>query len=206
MAHSTQIEEFAQFYFSLSKTQKEIWRYLHWFCSTYERVQPSHEHIAEKIGCARRTVIRAIKHFVKEGWLGAAKAFWKTCTYFIADWLKEVDLSKLSWKSLPQKEPDFTGNVTQNVTPIKELPKDILNVREGEGVQHTKIKEEEMPPEVRSLPLKQRDKELLSRYSSQVLRYAIEDAKSYGRLRHVRNWAALITSRCKFYVNKFSKK
>jgi CRP-like cAMP-binding protein len=62
-------ERFLDTFQLLSTKQKKIWEILRWFSIHYRQVFISHETLAEKAGCDRRTVIRAIKKFTECNWI-----------------------------------------------------------------------------------------------------------------------------------------
>lgn len=204
-----EIEHFKNLYPMLTPVQKKIWNYLHWFCRNYRVVKPSHKHIAEKVGCHRDTVIQAIKKFTELGWLMTLKKMWRTCTYFIAEHILRLDPTKKDTfrrePPKPENPPNPTQNPTVNPTHINQVSNCKRNVRDDSVQNVKKDFEKEVPYEVDNLPIPQKDKHLLSKFSLRVLRLAIEDFVTYQRLYRVRNTAAFITSRCKAYVQKFRK-
>lgn len=201
-----EIEHFKNLYPMLTRTQKKIWNYLHWFCSNYRVVKPSHKHIAEQVGCHRDTVIQAIKKFTELGWLMTLKKAWRTCTYFISEHILRLDPTKKeTFKRVPpepEKSPNPTVNPTVNPTHINQVNKSIRNVRNDNVQDERKNIKNDIPYEVEKLPVSQKDKHFLSRFSPRVLMLAIEDFVTYQRLYRVKNVAAFITSRCKAYIQK----
>jgi len=101
----------------------------------------------------------------------------------------------------PPKNQNFTANVSREVE--EEIEKEISAFSNSQSQDNPKQKEAnvqaeiQVPYELQSLPIKQQDKEILSNYSLQVIRLAIEDFKTYKAIKCVRNDAAFITSRCK---------
>ena len=209
-----EVENFKNLYGSLSKKQQKIWRYLHWFCRSYRTVKPSHAHIAKQCECSRDTVIQALKKFVNYGWLGMMKKFWRTTTYFISEALLRVNPSDSN--SFRRKDPipldkkeNPTHGPTLNPTHITNTSSETLNV----GVQSSKdnLKTQENSQETREIshqlkdvPIPEEDKRLLSRFSERVLALSIEDCRSYNKKYRIRNLPALLTHRCKHYIQRLT--
>ena len=207
-------EDFLNIFQLLTPKQQKIWRLLHWYARNYRLVFPSHERLAQNAGCCRDTVIEALKKFASMGWLGSIKRCFRSSLYFVPDALSSIDLDDPRTfrrpapkkASIPTKNP--TTVPTDNPTLLNVAPSESIErnaTKTNENVQATEQKkEQQLPHEVKELPVAAKDKALLARYSLHVLRLAIEDWKTYARLYSVRNVAAFLTSRCKAYLEKFS--
>lgn len=190
------IESFRNNYLTLSKNQKKIWNYLHWFCKRKRVVKPSHDHIAKKIGCCRRTVIRAVEKFVEWGWLGTIHKAYSTCQYFMCEGLLKInpsdrntfDRKPIEYERLRQQNvtEDVTEDVTHNDLMFKH--KRYVSVQSA------------IPQFLNDLPLKTKDKLILTKYNDRTLLLAIEDARTYNK--RIYNLPAFLTSRCKAYLRK----
>lgn len=206
-------EDFLNLFQLLTPKQQRIWRCLHWFSKNFRQVFPSHAKLAKVVGCCRDTVIEAIKKFAELGWIGSFKRCYRSNLYFVPETLSELDIDnpKTFRRPAPKKQPIPTQNPTlkptenptlSNVASSKSIER---NNERGvnENVQATEQKKEQqqLPHEVKDLPIPARDKALLARFSLSALRLAIEDWKTYARLYSVRNTAAFLTSRCKAYLN-----
>lgn len=211
-------EDFLNLFHLLTPKQQKIWRTLHWYSRTFRQIFPAHDRLAKSAGCCRDTVIEALKKFVSMGWLGSIKRCFRSNLYFVPDVLASLDLDdpRTFRRQAPKKALVPTSNPTQSPTTIPTENPTLLNVNSNkpierkneaasENVQATgQGKEQQLPHEVRELPVAPKDKALLARYSLNVLRLAIEDWKTYARLYSVRNVAAFLTSRCKAYLAKAS--
>ena len=67
--HSDFINDFLNIYPTLTKFQKKLFKYLHWYARKWRCVFPSLQTISKAIGCCISTVMRATKIFEKLGWL-----------------------------------------------------------------------------------------------------------------------------------------
>jgi hypothetical protein len=202
-------ETFLNLFQFLSKTQQKIWGYLRWYATRFRNVFPAHATIASAVGCHRDTVIEAIKRFSGYGWLVTVKRCFRSNLYFVNEELIPIDTAdpRTFQREIPQPRPPGSGTASDRDSDTSKcISKNIdpMNDREvSENVQHLDAKKEDtLPHEVRDLPVSLRDKFFLVKYSLRILRLAIEDFKSYCRLKTVRNAAAFITSRCKYYYNK----
>lgn len=135
ISKSEEVNHFKNIFPTLTKLQKKIFKYLHWFSKTYRVVQPSHKHIAKKVGCSRDTIIQAIKKFEELGWVTKMTKYWKTCVYCVADLifcLNLDDKNTFRWEPQRQvsrpKEEVLIQKPTLNPTPIKDSSIYTLNV------------------------------------------------------------------------------
>lgn len=197
------VQHFKNLYYILSRCEKKIWDYLHWFCNHYKTVQPSHAHIAEKCECSRRTVITVIKKFVNLGWLGVLKRNWETSIYFIAEKFLKLDLKNpKTFSRKPAYEENCTVNCTVNCTRIKDTPSQIVNV----GVESSKDSFNKKPRNIKvhhmleNVPISEEAKHFLSKYSKQVVGNTLEDYVSYAKKRTVWNLAGFLIKRCSEYI------
>lgn len=202
-------ESFLNFFQLMTPKQQKIWKSIQWYAKNFRHVFPSHAKIAEFAGCCRDTVIAALKKFSELGWIGFIKRCFRSNLYFMNEELIDLNLDDpMTFKRpIPTREPTPipSGNPTVLFeSKNKEIERNVRN--ESENVHHIEKKKQELSHEVKQLPLSDRDKHLLARYSPQILRLAIEDWKSYALLKHVRNVAAFLESRARYYYDQFKMK
>lgn len=79
---TTQID-FTENFYTLTVLQQKIWTALQWYHQKFQTVFVSHQKIAQRVGCHRETVIKAIKEFVNRGWMHVKKRIRQTSIYYM---------------------------------------------------------------------------------------------------------------------------
>lgn len=100
-------DTFTDNYYLLTPTERRIWKLLQWYHQHHKHVFPSHQTIADKVECSRRTVVRAIKRFVTLGWLAVRKMAYQSCCYYMQQtliWLNLKDKKTFAPERPPDKE------------------------------------------------------------------------------------------------------
>jgi hypothetical protein len=211
-------ENFLNLFPLLTPKQQKIWRCLHWYSKNYRQVFPSHEKLAKAAGCHRDTVIECLKKFSSMGWIASFKRCYRSSLYFIQEALIALNLDdpRTFRRAAPKKASISASNPTKNPTEIPTKNPTLYNAvapselieRKNDGsengcVQSTEIKKQkDLPLEIKQLPVSDRDKAQLTRYSQQVLNLALEDSRTYKGV--IRNLMGFLHSRCKDYLSKFS--
>lgn len=208
-------EHFSNLYILLSKYERRIWDYLQSFCQKYNTVAVTHQKIANSVGCTRRTVIRVLQKFKRYGWMNWFPRFWKSSLFMITE-----SLSKFNMKTKDFLKKGFFKtkvceatknkfplvNVTPNVTPNVTHTLKTYGYEKNVSVHEKEYFEKIMLHEIKDLFIKDWDKIYLTRYfNERILRLSLEDYSTYKEKTPVRNIAAFLVSRCKFYAKKVEK-
>ena len=137
-------EDFKNIFFLLTNKEREIFKYLHWFCQNYRSVNPCQIHIAEKTGTSVKTVYRAIKKFQDFGWMNIFKRIGRTCIYFVEESLLKLNLKEKKTFELPREKeqmsevcPRFDRRITKDPNPI-----DFDNDADANQIKYLNLKEE----------------------------------------------------------------
>jgi hypothetical protein len=211
---------FEDTYQLLSAKQQKIWNVIHHFCRTYRNAFPSHAKIAELAGCSIRTVFTAINNFRNFGWLETTKRCFRSCLYFIKEQLLFIN-PKDKRNYLKQKgkydDGDGGGNQThssdklqQKLQHSKSISLDTKTMSDSALQKEKKYyKPNKIIPEfikIKGMPEADWQK-LANQFSDRDLYEALQEAKSFSKnIAKITNIAAWITSKCKKYILKRSKK
>lgn len=210
-------EDFLNTFQLFGTKTKQIFKCLWRFSNKYKTVFPSHELIAQEVGCSIRTVVRALKLFADRGWIGSKRRCYRSNVYFMSEFLKSLDPTKAQTFMVQKEAPDKSNvreNVTENVTLYNVLKRNIrctYNEPNRQTVQSSSdFKKQQDPQVVEKQQIltkigisKPKDIWCLCRYSLRALSLAAEDMISRTAKNAIGNPAAWITQRCKEYTKKY---
>lgn len=174
---SSFINEFLNIYPTLTKFQRKIFKYLHWFSKKFRCVFPCLRNIALALKCCTRTVIRSITLFESLGWLFKKKRGYCSNIYYLND---EIISLNLDDESIFLRE-----KCHQNVTVLRSSSSDFIDICcTEEDVYPNKGEERDNPiPECIKIsglsPKEQQD--LANQFSESDLVNAIGAARWYIR-------------------------
>ena len=187
-------------YFSFSKTQRKIFYYLRTFTRTRKNCFPSQARIAERCGCTREYANKVIKLFVSMGILKKIVRNGITCLYDMCPTIKYLDLKdpkiwetskeerRLELEEACQKNPEFTENFTAEFTRIyKKTSSSHKTTKEPSSDLKEKKKL------IDSLPVNQRTKQNLKRFSLRTIKIGIQETKKVNH----DSFAGFLFSTCK---------
>lgn len=191
-------DNFLTHFILLSTKQQKIWNYLAWYGRNQRQVFPSHQHIADVVGCCRDTVIQAIKKFRSFGWLVSLKRCYRSCLYFINTLLLKLNTRdpNIFKKSVPVSLLKPTVNPTLvNVASYKytnSMADDTKVFTKRERV-HTPI-----PYCIQIKALNQSDRQILaSNFSEYILVQAVDRMKWHTKkFGYPKKFVALLTYYC----------
>lgn len=195
---------------------QEIWKVIWYFCKKYRASFPSHEKIAQLVGCCRRTVVNAINSFRNFGWLETTKRCFRSSLLFIKEHLLNINPKdrrnyiNTDWGEGRGGQPISREELHSDLHTIYSNQKDIETLSDSIPKKEKKyyrpnrvipefIKIQGMPPEDWQ--------KLANQFSDRDLFEALQEAKSFSKsVEKIRNKAAWITSKCQEYITKRMKK
>lgn len=122
-------KQFAAYLQTCSKPRKKILEVLQWFAQTCPAVFPSQETLAEKCNCSRMTVSRAVKDFVKRGFLHKENRCYRSNLYHFNSHLiwanvKEICLMlKIQAMEIRERSRKITINLSQQIRDLNKKVK-----------------------------------------------------------------------------------
>lgn len=115
---SVLVNDFLNIFQTLSKLQRKVFKYLHWFSKKWRNVFPCIKRMAEALECSESSIKRATSYFHKLGWICKVKRSYRSNLYFMDDGLIRLNIED---KNIFLKDP---VNAPQNdlvlTAPIKE--------------------------------------------------------------------------------------
>lgn len=172
----------------LPSKHQEIWKVLWWWCNKFRNAFPSHETIAEKANCSRRTVISALSIFKNFGWLSYLKRNRRSNIYYIHKELlkKDPKNQKLYQNIEGGGEGSFRESCTESCTLPYVAKNSVATVRSD--VQHFRapFSNKQQPraqlvnPLLCDLPFSREDKLIIQRnFNERIIGIALSSYKTY---------------------------
>ncbi len=195
------VKNFLKTFKSISKFQRKIFKYLHWFSKKFHCVFPGLQKIANAIGSSTRTVIRATELFVSLGWMYKKKRGYQSNLYFINDEIIALDLN--DEKIFHREECHHNVTVLESSFPDKEN----ICTRKQKVPIYKNIENRHIPEFLKNPTLKMDPKDqqrLANAFTERELYESINDGKWYVKAgNRVGSWIAFLWYRASAHSRAF---
>jgi hypothetical protein len=168
------INDFFNIYPTLTKFQKKVLKYLHWYAKKFRCVFPSIPTISQAIKCCIRTVMRCTSLFSKLGWIYKKKRGYCSNLYYMNDEIISLNLA--------DESIFLRDKCHMNVTVLGSSSKEYIDISTKVGEVHIKkdIKKRPIPECVKLREISKIDQQRLAdEFSEFRLVNAMSAAKKY---------------------------